>query len=100
MKLSTTANLLTLGSLLSSISSSFARPSSYAQWAVDSAIRRKQGNGLDASNNAIVSYEHGELQWGLRLLYESTGNASYYNYILNGANNIVFDNGTVHGKYT
>ncbi|KAF9044438.1 glycoside hydrolase family 105 protein [Panaeolus papilionaceus] len=100
MKLSTTANLLTLGSLLSSISSSFARPSSYAQWAVDSAIRRKQGNGLDASNNAIVSYEHGELQWGLRLLYESTGNATYYNYILNGANNIVFDNGTVHGKYT
>lgn len=77
-----------------------ARPSSYAVWAADSAMARGQGNGLDSSGKASVSYEHGELQWGLRQLYEITGNQSYYQYILTGANNIVFDNGTVHGGYT
>ncbi|KAL0958805.1 hypothetical protein HGRIS_014125 [Hohenbuehelia grisea] len=76
-----------------------ARPSSYAVWAADSAIKRGQGNGLDASGKAIVSYEHGELQWGLRLLFERTGNQSYFNYIRQGADNIVFPNGTVHGSY-
>lgn len=77
-----------------------AKPLSYAVWAADSAIVRGQGNGLDSSGKSSVSYEHGELQWGLRQLYEITGNQSYYNYILAGANNIVFDNGTVHGGYT
>lgn len=77
-----------------------AKPLSYAVWAADSAIVRGQGNGLDSSGQASVSYEHGELQWGLRQLYEITGNQSYYSYILAGANNIVFGNGTVHGGYT
>ncbi|PFH48575.1 glycoside hydrolase family 105 protein [Amanita thiersii Skay4041] len=76
-----------------------ARPSSYAVWAADSAMKRGQGNGLTSAGAATVSYEHGEFQWGLRLLYEKTGNRSYYDYILAGANNIVFDNGTVHGGY-
>ncbi|KAJ8474162.1 hypothetical protein ONZ45_g16044 [Pleurotus djamor] len=76
-----------------------ARPSSYAVWAADSAIKRGQGNGLDSSGKASVSYEHGELQWGLRLLFEKTGNQSYYDYIQKGAENIVFPNGTVHGNY-
>ncbi|KAJ7100664.1 Six-hairpin glycosidase [Mycena belliarum] len=76
-----------------------ARPKSYAVWAADSGIARGQGNGLDANGAALVSYEHGEFQWGLRLLYELTGNKTYFNYIQTGANNIVFPNGTVHGKY-
>ncbi|KAF8154605.1 glycoside hydrolase family 105 protein [Crassisporium funariophilum] len=84
---------------LAQSSASAILPSSYAEWAADSAIRRKQGNGLDATGNAIASYEHGELQWGLRLLYERSGNRTYYDYILAGANNIVFENGTVHGSY-
>jgi len=78
----------------------FARPQSYAVWAADSAIARGQGNGLDASGRAIVSYEHGELQWGLRQLFERTGNQTYFDYIQRGVDNIVFDNGTVHGRYT
>lgn len=87
-----------LSALLSALTAS-ARPQSYAVWAADSAIARKQGNGFDGAGQASVSYEHGELQWGLRLLYEQTKNVSYYNYILAGANNIVYDNGTVHGGY-
>lgn len=77
-----------------------AGPSSYAGWVADSVIRRGQGNGLDASGKAIVSYEHGELQVGLRQLYELTGNETYYDYIVTGATNVVYDNGTVHGAYT
>jgi unsaturated rhamnogalacturonyl hydrolase len=76
-----------------------ARPSSYAVWAADSAIARGQGNGLDSNGNPIVSYEHGEFQWGLRQLYERTGNKTYFNYIQLGIDNIVFPNGTVHGQY-
>ncbi|KAJ6598448.1 glycoside hydrolase family 105 protein [Mycena vulgaris] len=81
------------------LSAAQARPQSYAIWGADSAIARGQGNGLDANGNAIVSYEHGEFQWGLRLLYELTGNKTYFNYIQAGADNIVFANGTVHGSY-
>ncbi|KAF8977496.1 glycoside hydrolase family 105 protein [Cyathus striatus] len=84
---------------LSLSSGTYARPSSYAVWAADSAIARGQGNGL-SSGQPIVSYEHGEFQWGLRLLYEMTGNKTYLNYIKTGVDNIVFDNGTVHGSYT
>ncbi|KAJ6551378.1 glycoside hydrolase family 105 protein [Mycena capillaripes] len=76
-----------------------ARPSSYAVWAANSAIARGQGNGLGTDGLPIVSYEHGEFQWGLRLLYELTGNQTYFDYIQAGANNIVFPNGTVHGSY-
>ncbi|KAH9481790.1 Unsaturated rhamnogalacturonyl hydrolase YteR [Psilocybe cubensis] len=72
---------------------------SYAVWAADSAIARRQGNGLDANENPIVSYEHGEFQWGLRQLYERTGNTTYFDYIKQGIDNIVFSNGTVHGSY-
>ena len=72
----------------------------YSVWAADSAISRGQGNGLDSSGNPIVSYEHGEFQWALRLLFEKTGNETYFDYIKTGVDNIVFDNGTVHGSYT
>lgn len=93
------ASILLL-SLSYSTTPTFARPQSYAVWAADSAIQRGQGNGLDSSGKALVSYEHGEFQWALQLLYEQTGNQSYFDYILAGANNIVFDNGTVHGSYS
>ncbi|KAF5328729.1 hypothetical protein D9619_011466 [Psilocybe cf. subviscida] len=77
----------------------FARPQSYAVWAADSAISRGQGNGLDATGAPIVSYEHGEFQYGLRQLFERTGNHGYFDYIQAGIDNIVFENGTVHGQY-
>ncbi|KAG6856686.1 hypothetical protein H0H87_001901 [Tephrocybe sp. NHM501043] len=76
-----------------------ARPKSNAVWAADSAIARGQGHGLDSSGKASVSYEHGELQWGLRQLFDKTGNTSYYDYILTGAGNIVDDDGTLHDNY-
>ncbi|ESK91889.1 cell wall glycosyl hydrolase [Moniliophthora roreri MCA 2997] len=78
---------------------SFARPSSYAVWAADSIIARGQGNGLDSSGNALVSYEHGEFQWGLRQLFERTRNQTYYDYILDGVNNVVTGDGIPHGSY-
>ncbi|KAG6916984.1 hypothetical protein DXG01_004328 [Tephrocybe rancida] len=76
-----------------------ARPKSNAVWAADSAIARGQGNGLGSSGKGTVSYEHGELQWGLRQLYEKTGNTTYYDYILTGANNIVNADGALHDDY-
>ncbi|KAF8066731.1 glycoside hydrolase family 105 protein [Lyophyllum atratum] len=93
------SGILTLISL-SLASAVSARPRSYAVWAADSGIARGQGNGLDSSGRAIVSYEHGEFQWGLRRLFELTGNQTYFDYIVKGVDNIVFDNGTVHGSYT
>ncbi|RDB26636.1 Unsaturated rhamnogalacturonyl hydrolase YteR [Hypsizygus marmoreus] len=85
--------------LLSSAPAVLARPESYAVWAADSGIARRQGNGLDTSGNAVVSYEHGEFQWGLRQLFDLTGNKTYFDYIQTSIDNIVFDNGTVHGSY-
>lgn len=76
-----------------------AHQGSYAVWAADSAISRAQGNGLDATGSPLVSYEHGEFQWGLIQLYEKTNNRTYFNYIQEGIDNIVYDNGTVHGSY-
>ncbi|KAJ7220557.1 Six-hairpin glycosidase [Mycena pura] len=76
-----------------------ARPASNAVWAADSGITRKQGNGLDANGVPLVSYEHGEFQWALRLLFERTGNQSYFDYIQAGADNIVFQNGSIDKSY-
>ncbi|KAK0235179.1 glycoside hydrolase family 105 protein [Armillaria nabsnona] len=78
----------------------YARPQSYAIWAANSAIARGQGNGLDSNGKPTVSYEHGELQWGLRLLYETTGNKSYFNYIVQGASQIVDSKGNIGGGYS
>ncbi|KAK7692079.1 hypothetical protein QCA50_005485 [Cerrena zonata] len=78
----------------------YARPSSYALWGADSAIARGQGHGLDSSGNPLLLYEHGELQWALRLLYERTGNETYYNYIKTGVDNVVDSNGNVGGGYS
>ncbi|KAJ7267408.1 glycoside hydrolase family 105 protein [Mycena rebaudengoi] len=94
------SGVITLCALLLRLPVTDARPESYAVWAADSAIARGQGNGLDSAGKAIVSYEHGEFQYGLRQLYELTGNQTYFNYIQAGVDNIVFPNGTVHGAYT
>ncbi|KAJ7319046.1 Six-hairpin glycosidase [Mycena albidolilacea] len=77
-----------------------ARPQSYAVWAADSAIARGQGNGLGSNGAPVNSYEHGEFQWGLRLLYEQTGNKTYFNYIQAGVDKIVSSNGTIGGGYS
>ncbi|KAF8963751.1 glycoside hydrolase family 105 protein [Flammula alnicola] len=90
---------ISLGFLTLTAADVVARPQSYAIWAADSGISRGQGNGLDANGNAIVSYEHGEFQFGLRQLFEKTGNTTYFDYIQKGIDNIVFSNGTVHGSY-
>ncbi|KAJ3829507.1 glycoside hydrolase family 105 protein [Lentinula raphanica] len=74
------------------------KPDPYSSWAANSAIARGQGNGL-ANGVPLVAYDDGEFQWALRLLYERDGNKSYLNYIETGANNIVLENGTVHGSY-
>ncbi|KAH9912859.1 glycoside hydrolase family 105 protein [Epithele typhae] len=102
--------MLSLGSLLVStllllgnLRASFAKPSSYAVWAADSAITRGQGNGYDDYNDPtkpVVSYEHGELQWGLMRLYSETGNKTYYDYILDASNVIVYDNGSIISDYS
>lgn len=91
--------LLLLSPLTYTVGGAFARPQSYAVWAADSAIKRGQGNGLDGAGNPLASYEHGEFQWGLRQLYEKTGNNTYYNYIVTGASKIVTDAGAVQGGY-
>lgn len=70
----------------------------YSTWAADSAIARGQGNGL-ANGSPIVSYEHGELWWGLQLLFEKTGDSKYYDYILAGAQNIVDEDGNIADAY-
>lgn len=67
----------------------------YSIWAAESAIARGQGNGLNAKNQTTASYEHGELQWGLRLLYERTGDKKYLDYIKKGVDTILAPNGTV-----
>ena len=86
--------------LLSSVLdiASATAPSSFAVWAADSGIARGQGNGL-VSGIPTVSYEHGEFQWALRLLYETTGNRSYFDYIKAGADTILSDDGTSIGGY-
>lgn len=86
--------------VISLVTYAASRPQSYAVWAADSVIARGQGNGLDVNGNPIVSYEDGEFQWGLQQLYELTGNQTYFDYIQTGIDNIVFDNGTVHGSYS
>jgi hypothetical protein len=82
------------------LSHAYARPSSYAVWSADSAISRGQGNGLNCTNSTVVSYEHGEFQVGLELLYAKTGNVTYYNYIKTAVDSIISSSGGVQGGYT
>ncbi|KAI0708917.1 glycoside hydrolase family 105 protein [Cerioporus squamosus] len=95
--------MLTILAFLSLVAHSLgaiiAQPASYALWAADSAIARGQGNGLGSDGAPLVSYEHGELQWALRLLYEKTGNKTYFDYIQQGVDRVVTSNGTVIGGY-
>lgn len=70
----------------------------YSTYAADSVISRSQGNGLD-KGVPLVNYPDGEFQWALRLLYERDGNQTYYDWIQEGVNNIVLDNGTIVGGY-
>lgn len=71
----------------------------YSTYAANSAIARGQGNGLRSNGTPTASYEHGEFQSGLKLLYERTGNQSYYNYIVDAVDRLVSENGTVGGDY-
>lgn len=75
-----------------------AKPASYAVWAADSAIARKQGNGLSGSS-PITNYEHGELWFALRRVFEKTGNATYATYVQTAADQIVSSAGVVGGGF-
>ncbi|EIN04615.1 glycoside hydrolase family 105 protein [Punctularia strigosozonata HHB-11173 SS5] len=85
--------------LLPLLASTWAKPTSYAIWSADSAISRGQGNGLGSNGAPLVSYEHGEFWWALRLLYEKTGNKIYFDYIRQGVDRVVAANGTIGGGY-
>lgn len=63
-------------------------------------MARGQGNGLNATGHPSVSYEHGEFQWALRLLYERTGDKQYYDYMQKSVDNLVAPDGTIRNyKY-
>ncbi|VDC06931.1 unnamed protein product [Peniophora sp. CBMAI 1063] len=70
----------------------------WSTYAANSAISRGQGNGLK-DGVPLVDYPDGVFQWALRLLYERDGNASYFDYIVEGVDNVVFANGSVGGGY-
>lgn len=76
--------------------SAAARPSSYAVWAADSAIARKQGNGL-ANGAPKADYTHGTLWFALRRLYEKTGNGTYADYVQASADNALGADGQIGG---
>ena len=84
---------------VSSVFSAVTPPTgSFAKWAADSGIARGQGNGT-VSGVPAVSYEHGEFQWALRLLYEASGNRSYYEYIKRGVDTVLSEDGKVISGY-
>lgn len=87
------------GLVLCLLSSIAAQDVVYTSWAADSAIARGQGNGLDEDGNPAVSYDDGVLWWGLQLMYEKTGNSTYYDYIVSGAQNIVDEDGNISDDY-
>ncbi|KAI0719012.1 Six-hairpin glycosidase [Fomitopsis betulina] len=62
-------------------------------------VRRQLGHRTASNGTPTASYEHGEFQSGLKLLYERTGNQSYYDYIVEAVDGLVSDNGTVGGDY-
>ncbi|KAG5351965.1 hypothetical protein C0989_004368 [Termitomyces sp. Mn162] len=70
-----------------------ARPSSYAVWAADTAMLWGQGMGLGDYSEPTVSYEHGEFQTVLKRLYDLTGNQTYFDYIVQGIDHIIDDDG-------
>jgi rhamnogalacturonyl hydrolase YesR len=70
----------------------------YSTYAANSAISRGQGNGL-TNGQPEVNYPDGEFQWALRLLFERTGNQSYFEYIQKGVDTVVDEDGNVHGGY-
>ena len=71
----------------------------FSTYAANSAIARQQGNGL-RNGSPLVDYPDGEFQWALRLLFERTGNKSYFDYIHAGVDRIVNPDGSIaNGAY-
>jgi len=72
----------------------------YSTWLADSAILRGQGHGINlGTGQPQDSYEHGTFQRALTVLHAKTGNQAYLDYIKEGIDNVVADNGTVGGGY-
>lgn len=56
-------------------------------------IQRKYANGLGSSGAATNSYDHVVVWRGLESLYNTTGNATYLNYIKASVDNVVTSSG-------
>lgn len=86
--------VLLFGALVLPLCSVFgAQP--YSTWMADSAIARKTLLGKDASGNSFVTYEHGVFERALEMVYNKTRNATYYNYLKAGIDNVVGPTGTI-----
>ncbi|KNZ75876.1 Unsaturated rhamnogalacturonyl hydrolase yteR [Termitomyces sp. J132] len=59
-----------------------------------------QGMGLGDYSEPTVSYEHGEFQTVLKRLYDLTGNQTYFDYIVQGIDHIIDDDGNVGADYS
>ncbi|KAH8814458.1 Six-hairpin glycosidase [Flagelloscypha sp. PMI_526] len=85
--------------LITSTVVSAATNISYAAWMADSGIRRNQANGINSSGKPQLIYDHGVFWEGLKQLYADTGNETYFEWILNGASNLVDEAGVIIGSY-
>lgn len=61
----------------------------------DSAIARKTPLGKDASGSILVTYEHAVFERALEMVYNKTQNATYYNYLKAGIDNVVGPTGKI-----
>lgn len=86
--------MLFFGALLLPLSPAFGAQL-YSTWMADSVIARKTPLGKDASGNIFVTYEHGVFERALEMVYNKTRNATYYNYLKTGIDNIVGSTGTI-----
>lgn len=67
----------------------------YSTWMADSVITRKTPLGKDTSGNILVTYEHGVFERALEMVYNKTGNVTYYNYLKAGVDNVLGSTGTI-----
>lgn len=67
----------------------------YSTWMADSVIARGTPLGKDTSGNILVTYEHAVFERALEMVYNKTGNITYYNYLKTGIDNVVGSTGTI-----
>lgn len=67
----------------------------YSTWFADSVIDRGVLLGLDGNGAPFITYEHGVFERALEMVYNSTGNSSYLDYMTRGVDNVIADNGSL-----